>query len=304
MPHFRPFGPTALAAALLVPLAGCASVADGAEPHPHARVRPDGTAGDGGGTGDGDSGGTDSGHGGDGADGEDDREDGDGGGDKPLSGFTVVIDPGHNGGNADAAEEISRMVPAGPHDKECDTVGAESESGYEEHAFNLDFSRHMRDELESRGAEVVLTRQDGDGVGPCIDERAEIGNEAGADAAVSVHADGGPESGRGFHVIAPGELDGFTDDIAGPSMRLAEELRDTFEADAGVPTADYLAEDGLDERTDLGGLNMSDVPKVFLEAGNMRNADDAELLEDARWREEAAAVAADGVAAFLLAEEG
>lgn len=292
MPHFRPFGPTALAAVLLVPVAGCTSAADGAEPHPHAGARPGGSAQDG------DSKGA--GGGGEGADGED----GAAGGDEPLSGFTVVIDPGHNGGNADAADEISRMVPAGPHEKECDTVGAEGESGYEEHAFTLDFSLHMRDELEARGAEVVLTREDSDGVGPCIDERAEIGNEAGADAAVSVHADGGPESGRGFHVIAPGELDGFTDDIAAPSMRLAEELRDTFEADSGVPTADYIAEDGLDERTDLGGLNMSDVPKVFLEAGNMRNADDAELLEDAQWREDAAAVAADAVAAFLLTEEG
>ncbi|MDA2814577.1 N-acetylmuramoyl-L-alanine amidase [Nocardiopsis sp. RSe5-2] len=303
MPHFRPFGPTALAAALLVPVAGCTSAADGAEPHPHAGARPEGTAGAGAGS-EGEDGGGSGAGGGKADSGEDGGSGGGDGGDGPLSGFTVVIDPGHNGGNADAAEEISRMVPAGPNDKECDTVGAEGASGYEEHAFTLDFSLHMRDELEERGAEVVLTREDDDGVGPCIDERAEIGNEAGADAAVSVHADGGPESGRGFHVIAPGELDGFTDDIAAPSMRLAEELRDTFEADSGVPTADYIAEDGLDERTDLGGLNMSDVPKVFLEAGNMRNPDDAELLEDAQWRKDAAAVAADAVASFLLAEKG
>ncbi len=283
----RPLGPAALAAALLVPLAGCTSAADGAEPRPQAGVRPGASEEDGSGSG---APGAQDGR----ADGG--AGDGDGG---PLSGFTVVIDPGHNGGNADAPGEIGALVPAGPGEKECDTVGAESADGYPEHAFNLDFSLHMRDELEERGAEVVLTREDDEGVGPCIDERAAIGNEAGADAAVSVHADGGSESGRGFHVIAPGEVEGFTEEIVAPSRRLAEELRDAFAEDAGLPVSDYLGEDGLDERTDLGGLNLSTVPKVFLEAGNMRNAEDAELLEDPQWREEAAVVAAGAVAAFL-----
>ncbi len=285
----RPLGPAALAAALLVPIAGCTSAADGAEPHPQAGVRPGASEEDGSGAGTPDA---QDGR----ADGDDGAEDGDGG---PLSGFTVVIDPGHNGGNAGASEEIGASVPAGPGEKECDTVGAESADGYPEHAFNLDFSLHMREELEERGAEVVLTREDDEGVGPCIDERAAIGNEAGADAAVSVHADGGSESGRGFHVIAPGEVEGFTEGIVAPSRRLAEELRDAFAEDAGLPASDYLGEDGLDERTDLGGLNLSTVPKVFLEAGNMRNAEDAELLEDPQWREEAAVVAAGAVAAFL-----
>lgn len=294
----RPLGPAALAAALLVPIAGCTSAADGAEPRPQAGVHPG--ASEEGGSGAGAPGGQDGRADG----GEDEGQDGAEEGGGPLSGFTVVIDPGHNGGNADAPEEIAASVPAGPGQKECDTVGAESADGYPEHAFNLDFSLHMRDELEERGAEVVLTREDDEGVGPCIDERAAIGNEAGADAAVSVHADGGSESGRGFHVIAPGRVEGFTEEIVAPSRRLAEELRDAFAEDAGLPASDYLGEEGLDERTDLGGLNLSTVPKVFLEAGNMRNAEDAALLEDPQWREEAAAVAAGAVAAFLAAEEG
>ena len=46
--------------------------------------------------------------------------------------------------------------------------------------------------LRNRGATVVLTRDDNHSVGPCIDERARIANRAGADAKVSIHADGGP----------------------------------------------------------------------------------------------------------------
>lgn len=221
-------------------------------------------------------------------------------GDGPLGDRVVVIDPGHNGGNAAAAARINRLVPAGPQKKACDTVGSETAGGYAEHEFNMELSLLVREYLEADGATVVLTREDNEGVGPCIDERARIGNEAGADAAISIHADGGPPDGRGFHVIAPGEVEGFTEDIVEPSLVLAEDVRREYAEGSGVPYADYLADEGLDVRTDLGGLNLSEVPKVFLEAGNMRNAQDAELLEDPEWREEAAQAIARGLAVYLL----
>ena len=55
-----------------------------------------------------------------------------------------------------------------------------------------------------------------------------------------------------------------------------------------MPTSTYYASQGLAERTDLGGLNLSNVPKVFIETGNMRNATDTSLLEDADFRQRAA----------------
>ncbi|RKS06128.1 N-acetylmuramoyl-L-alanine amidase [Nocardiopsis sp. Huas11] len=223
-------------------------------------------------------------------------------GDGPLGTRVVLIDPGHNGGNAEAVDEISELVSAGPERKACDTVGAETEDGYSEHEFNWDMALLVKERLEADGATVVLTRDDDEGVGPCIDQRAAIGNEAGADAALSIHADGGPPSGRGFHVIAPGEVDGFTEDIVEPSRLLAQDLRREYLEGSEVPYADYLAEDGLDERTDLGGLNLSTVPKVFLEAGNLRNEEDAALLSDPRWRASAADAIARGLAAYLMRE--
>ncbi|MEU0236945.1 N-acetylmuramoyl-L-alanine amidase [Nocardiopsis sp. NPDC006198] len=221
-------------------------------------------------------------------------------GEGPLGTRVVVIDPGHNGGNASAPGEINALVPAGPAEKACDTVGAETGDGYPEHEFNWELSLLVKERLEADGATVLLTREDDEGVGPCIDERAGIGNEAEADAALSIHADGGPESGRGFHVIMPGEVDGFTEEIVEPSRLLAEDLRRAYLEGSDIPYADYLADEGLDERTDLGGLNMSTVPKVFLEAGNMRNPEDAELLSDPAWRERAADSIAQGMAAYLM----
>ena len=52
-------------------------------------------------------------------------------------------------------------------------------------------------------------------------------------------------------------------------------------------------------RTDLGGLNLSSVPKVFIECGNMRNAADARRLADPVWRGRAAAALEQGLAAYL-----
>ena len=56
------------------------------------------------------------------------------------------------------------------------------------------------------------------------------------------------------------------------------------------------------ERSDLGGLNLSNVPKVFIETGNMRNATDASLLESADFRQHAAQALAVGLNQFLARE--
>ncbi len=219
-----------------------------------------------------------------------------------LRGRTILLDPGHNGGNAAAAAAISRKVDAGGMEKECDTVGAETDDGYPEHAFTYDVAVRAAALLRGRGAMVVLTRTDDSGVGPCINERARIGNDVHADAAVSVHADGGPPSGSGFHVIAPSlGPDGANAVILAPSARLAEALRMGFERDTGEPRADYVADAGLSFRADLGGLNLSRVPKVFLECANMRNPADATRVSDATWRQHAAQGVADGVTLFLTA---
>ncbi|MDS1271882.1 N-acetylmuramoyl-L-alanine amidase [Lipingzhangella sp. LS1_29] len=206
----------------------------------------------------------------------------------PLSGTTIVVDPGHNGGNADAPEQINREVDAGPETKACNTVGAATSDGYPEHEFTFELAQQVAEELRDSGAEVVLTREDNDGVGPCINERAAIANDADAELMLSLHADGGPPTGRGFHVIAPELLPDYTEDIAGPSLDFAESLRDAFRDGTDMPVADYVGSEGIDVRGDLGGLNLSEIPAVFLEAGNMRNAEDAELLTNESWRADAA----------------
>jgi N-acetylmuramoyl-L-alanine amidase len=220
----------------------------------------------------------------------------------PLAGKTVVVDPGHNGGNFAHAKEINRLVNAGTLYKPCDTTGTAMADGYTEAAYNFDVALRLRAALRAEGARVVLTRTSNDGWGPCITTRAAIGNRAHADAAISIHADGGPSTGRGFHVIYPPSIRGLTDDISAPSRRLALDVRAAFRAGTGMPYSTYIGAQGLDVRSDLGGLNLSDVPKVFVETGNMRNRTDAALLESSAFREREAQALAAGLTAFFSAK--
>ncbi|KAB2348611.1 N-acetylmuramoyl-L-alanine amidase [Actinomadura rudentiformis] len=202
-----------------------------------------------------------------------------------LKGKVIVIDPGHNGGNAKHPEIINRQVSIGNGRKACDTTGTATAAGYSEAAFTWDVSTRLSKLLRAKGAKVVLTRNNNTGVGPCITERAAIGNRAKADAAISVHADGGPASGHGFHVIEPLTVKGHNASMVPASRKLGKALRDAYRKDTGMPYSTYIGTDALDSRDDLGGLNLSTVPKVFVETGNMRNPGDAAKLSSASFRQ-------------------
>ena len=219
---------------------------------------------------------------------------------EPLAGRTIVLDPGHNGGNGGAPGVINRQVPIGDgKSKPCNTTGTSTNSGYSEAAYTWDVAVRARRVLRRRGARVVLTREDNRSVGPCVDERARIANRAHASATVSIHADGGPPSGFGFHVIEPARIAGLTDDIFSRSHRLALDLRSAFRRRTGEPYANYIAGNGLARRSDLGGLRLADVPAVFIETGNMRSARDARRMVRASYRLTVARGVADGIERFL-----
>nr|WP_307128989.1 N-acetylmuramoyl-L-alanine amidase [Streptomyces sp. B1I3] len=221
----------------------------------------------------------------------------------PLTGRTVVVDPGHNPRNREHTREINSQVDIGTGHKECDTTGTATDSGYAEATFSLDVSRRLRTLLEARGAKVVLTQDDDRPFGPCVDERARIGNAAHADAVVSVHADGSAAGNRGFHVILPARVRGGGADTAGivaPSRDLGERIAGKFVRATGSAPSNYIGGNtGLDTREDLGGLNLSTVPKVFIECGNMRDPKDAALLMSADWRQRAALGIAEGISSYL-----
>lgn len=222
---------------------------------------------------------------------------------RPLAGTLVVVDPGHDGGNAAHPRSIDRLVDAGGFEKACDTAGASTDGGFPEHAFTFDVAVALAADLRALGARVVLTRPNDRGVGPCITERAAIANRLHATVAISIHGDGGPASGSGFEVIEPGRLVNRSVDtvpILRPSRSLAVAIRAALDSVRGLHPSTYLGRAGIGTRTDLGGLNWSTVPKVLVECLNLRNAHDAALAVNPRWRRTLAAGLARGIAAWLL----
>jgi N-acetylmuramoyl-L-alanine amidase len=216
------------------------------------------------------------------------------------SGLVVVLDPGHNGGNAAHPEIINRPVPAGlGQTKPCNTVGAATTAGYAEHAFTFDVALRVRRLLTARGVTVLLTRTNDVGVGPCVNDRARFGNAHNAAAVVSIHGDGTDAAGTGFHVIEPAEPPADPAvDLA--THRLALAVRAALLAKSGLGYATYAGGGhGLDHRIDLAGLNLSTRPATFVECGNMRNAADAAKMSIPAGRQRIARALADGILAAL-----
>lgn len=214
------------------------------------------------------------------------------------SGRVVVIDPGHNGANGENPSIVNAQVDAGFGDtKPCNTTGTSTNAGYPEHAFTWAVAGRVRDLLSASGVTVVMTRDSDDGVGPCVNERAAIGNEAGADAVVSLHGDGSAAGDRGFYAMTSERLpNGET--VGTESVELATAVRDGLIA-AGASPSNYVGTDGLWKRDDLAGLNLSQVPTTMVELGNMRDADDAAFMKSDAGQDALAAGIAQGILDWL-----
>lgn len=216
-----------------------------------------------------------------------------------VAGKVIALDPGHNGGNASDPSYINKLVWIGNGYKACDTTGTETDAGYTEATFNLAVALDTERILTAAGAHVVMTRTTNTGVGPCINVRAAIGNDAHAAVAISIHADGGPPNGYGFQVLTPIAIPGYNTAIITPSWRLGLDVRKYYQAATGEPFSTYAGTAAMEPRNDLGGLNLSKVPKVFLETGNMRNASDAAKLISPAFQQRIALGIAEALNAFL-----
>ena len=211
-----------------------------------------------------------------------------------VAGMIVFLDPGHNGAN-DAS--MTRQVPTGRGGtKDCQASGTNTASGYAEHTFNWDTVLRIRATLNQLGVRTAMSWGNDDAVGPCVDERAAMANSLKPNAVVSIHADGGPPTGRGFHILYSSPP--LNAAQAGPSVQFARMMRDQIAA-SGIPPSTYIGADGLNPRADIAGLNLAQYPSILVEMGNMKNPVDSTLMESEDGRQKYADAVANGVVAFL-----
>lgn len=211
-----------------------------------------------------------------------------------IAGKIVFLDPGHNGAN-DAS--ISRQVPTGRGGtKDCQASGTSTEDGYPEHTFAWDTTLRIRQALTALGVRTAMSRGNDNAVGPCVDERAAMANAIRPNAIVSIHADGGPATGRGFHVLYSSPP--LNDAQAGPAVQFAQIMRDQLSGSGFVPST-YIGSGGLNPRSDIAGLNLAQYPSILVELGNMKNPADSGVMKTPEGRQRYADGVVRGIAAFL-----
>ncbi|MCF8551825.1 MAG: N-acetylmuramoyl-L-alanine amidase [Candidatus Nanopelagicales bacterium] len=201
-----------------------------------------------------------------------------------LDGRVILLDPGHQLGNSNPkfSTNMAQKKFNGTSVKGCNTTGTATNSGYPEATFNWKVAQNLKSLLEARGAQVYLTRDinSRNAWGPCVWDRAKQANRIGADVMINIHADGASSRSKGFFVIAPGLVRGWTEDVVAPGRKLAKSMISGM-TKAGAPPANYISNQ-LMISTNTTGLNFSNVPSVTVELGNMRNKSDARRMQSSK----------------------
>ncbi|MDL9947632.1 N-acetylmuramoyl-L-alanine amidase [Gordonia sp. ABSL11-1] len=222
-----------------------------------------------------------------------------------LAGKTIFLDPGHQGSSA--GHSLNAQVPDGRGGKkDCQTTGATAVNGAKEHTVNWQITQLVKSGLESQGARVVLSRPDDTGWGGCVDQRAAAASRSGAAVAVSLHADsttaGSDGSKKGFHMIVPSlpVPDATVNRVQGGDGRTASTtMRDAF-LKAGFPAANYAGVDkGIQTRSDIAAVNLTKVPAVFIEMGNLSNPGEAAALSGKDGQLKYAMAITDGIMNYV-----
>lgn len=218
---------------------------------------------------------------------------------QPLAGKVIVVDPGHNAKYTKSFN--TRKVPAGNgKTKACNSSGTAGK-GLSEHAYTWAQAKLLRDELQRLGAKVILTRSNDKGQGPCVDKRAKVANDAGADLLISLHADGSlSQRARGFHVIISTTMAGGSR-LEQRSKALATNVRTALGRLTSMPRSTYIGKGtALSPRSDIATLNLLEkTPGIMLEIGNMRHAKDLALLKSTSFRTKVAKALAQAAVATL-----
>jgi len=219
----------------------------------------------------------------------------------PLKGKIVGIDPGHNGRNKDSPAYLAKQVWNGREWEDCDTTGTQTDGAhtYTEALFNWHVASYLKADLVKAGAKVVMTRPDNNGHGPCVDKRASVLNNAHANVAVDIHADGAYCAGcRGFALLEP-VADGPNNKVIRSSRTFGADIKAAMLALKKMPVSNYDGKNGISYRDDLAGLNLTRVPKLLIEAGNMKNATDARLLTSPAFQQQVARALLNAIVKFL-----
>jgi N-acetylmuramoyl-L-alanine amidase len=115
---------------------------------------------------------------------------------------------------------------------------------------------------------------------------------------MAIHADGAAAGGHGFAILVP-VADGPNDKVISSSVAFAGDVRSAMLAGTPMPVSNYDGVDGIQPRGNLAGLNLTQVPSVLIEIGNMRNATDSVLETSPAFQQQVARSLCAAIVKFL-----
>jgi N-acetylmuramoyl-L-alanine amidase len=188
-----------------------------------------------------------------------------------LKGRLIVVDAGHGGFDP----------------------GASGVSGVREDELNLQVAMKLKAELEARGAEVIMTREDENALAATKEEdmakRRRIIEESGSDIVISVHMNSFPQdpgvSGP-LVLFAPGSEQGKK--LAG---WIQDYLNEALEDDGSARSHDNLII-----------LESGTQPCVIVECGYLSNEEEEEALRQEDYQQRVTEAICDGAAAFFCGQ--
>lgn len=213
--------------------------------------------------------------------------------DAETDGHIIGIDPGHQSESVDMSAPEPNGLGSSEMKAKCTSGTQGTYSGVPEYQLNLEVSLQLKDELEQRGYQVVMTRTDNETAISNM-ERAQYAAAQGAEIYVRIHANGDDShTASGALTMSPSQNNPYIPQLFEQSDRLSRCIIDSYCAATGFQNL------GIQYTDTMTGINWSTVPVTILEMGFMTSQNDDLKMNDTEFQKTMVQGIANGIDSYF-----